>query len=160
MSAPTRKPIKNARSQADMGQLFARLEQVLTGHGARQIAMEYDDQGLRRSVTFAIPYRGRLLFARLPARIEQAQTVLKRQYDADVGSLRKMGQKAYSYEHAYRVAWRNIVDWVDAQMALVELELVRMEEVFLPYIVDPSGQTFFEAMEQRHFQLETGEEGS
>src|SRR5689334_8089483 len=104
--SPTTKPIKNAHSQADMTQLFARLEQILTSHGARQITMEFDDQSRRRAVTFGLDYRGRRLFVRLPARIEQAQTVLQRQYDANLGSLRKMGRAATSYEHAYRVTWR------------------------------------------------------
>jgi hypothetical protein len=62
----------------------------------------------------------------------------------------------YGYEQAYRVAWRNILDWVQAQMALLEIGMAKMEEVFLPYMLDQQGQTLFERMEQRGFLLESG----
>jgi hypothetical protein len=59
-------------------------------------------------------------------------------------------------EQAYRVAWRNILDWVEAQMALLEIEMAKIEEIFLPYMVNATGETFFERMEQRGFLLESG----
>ena len=60
-------------------------------------------------------------------------------------------------EQAYRVAWRNILDWVEAQMALLEIEMAKIEEIFLPYMVNSTGETFFERIEQRGFLLEAGE---
>jgi hypothetical protein len=42
------------------------------------------------------------------------------------------------------VAWRQILRWVQAQMALVETKMVKVEEVFLPYIQGPGGQTVYE----------------
>ena len=57
---------------------------------------------------------------------------------------------------AYRVAWRNILDWVQAQMALLEIGMAKIEEVFLPYMQDREGVTFFERMEQRGFLLDSG----
>ena len=59
-------------------------------------------------------------------------------------------------EDVYRVAWRNILDWVQAQMALIEIEMTKLEEVFLPYMVAKSGKTYFETLENRQFQLESG----
>lgn len=47
-------------------------------------------------------------------------------------------------EHAYRVAWRILRAWVNVQMVLVELEIVQIQEVFLPYVVQKNGQTLFE----------------
>jgi hypothetical protein len=32
-------------------------------------------------------------------------------------------------EQAYRVAWRNILDWVEAQMALLEIEMAKIERL-------------------------------
>ena len=34
-------------------------------------------------------------------------------------------------------------------MAILETEMVKMEQIFLPYIIHPSGQTFFEVFEGR-----------
>ncbi len=41
-------------------------------------------------------------------------------------------------------------------MALLEIGMAKMEEVFLPYMQDREGLTFFERMEQRGFLLESG----
>jgi hypothetical protein len=42
---------------------------------------------------------------------------------------------------------------VDAQLALIETEMVKLEEVFFPYIVTKHGATLFEVMEQPDFLL-------
>jgi hypothetical protein len=47
-------------------------------------------------------------------------------------------------DYCYRVAWRILRDWVDIQIALVEVDIVQMQEVFLPYVVQKNGQTLFE----------------
>jgi hypothetical protein len=65
-------------------------------------------------------------------------------------------ENTYGFDQAYRVAWRNILDWVQAQMALLEIGMARMEEIFLPYMLDSQGHTFFERMEQRGFLLDSG----
>jgi hypothetical protein len=65
-------------------------------------------------------------------------------------------ENTYGYEQVYRVAWRNILDWVLAQMALMEIGMAKIEEVFLPYMQDREGMTLFEQMEQRGFLLDSG----
>jgi hypothetical protein len=42
---------------------------------------------------------------------------------------------------AVRTAWRIVKDWVEAQMALVETQMVTTQEVFLPYAVMRDGRT-------------------
>ena len=49
------------------------------------------------------------------------------------------------YEQAERVAWRIVKDWVEAQMAILESEMVKLDEIFLPYMVNDAGQTLYEA---------------
>ena len=41
-------------------------------------------------------------------------------------------------------------------MALLEIGMAKMEEVFLPYMLDRQGVTFFERMEQQGFLLDSG----
>jgi hypothetical protein len=38
-------------------------------------------------------------------------------------------------------------------MALLETEMVSLEEIFLPYLVDRTGKTLFERMERQGFLL-------
>ena len=56
-------------------------------------------------------------------------------------------------KQARRTAWRNIKDWLDAQMALIETEQVKLEEIFLPYMTDGSGKTLYEYMKEGDFKL-------
>jgi hypothetical protein len=52
-------------------------------------------------------------------------------------------------DYVYRMAWRNIRDWVMAQLALYETEIVEMPQVFLPFTQDASGKTAYEVMLER-----------
>ena len=106
---------------------------------------------------FVIKVNDRFIPVKLPARVEKAQTVLKKQWEDGVISHKRGKEQTYGYEQAYRVAWRNILAWVQAQMALLEIGMAKIEEVFLPYMQDREGITFFERMEQRGFLLESGE---
>ena len=55
---------------------------------------------------------------------------------------------------AIRIAWRIVKDWVEAQMAILETEMVKMEQIFLPYIQTQQGQTLFEVFESRNMLTE------
>ena len=54
----------------------------------------------------------------------------------------------YQPDQPYRTAWATIRDWVDSQMALLDWEMVKIEEIFLPYAVGREGKTYFEQFEQ------------
>jgi hypothetical protein len=83
-----------------------------------------------------------------------------RQWEEGLISHKRGRENTYGYDQAYRVAWRTILDWVQAQMALLEIGMAKMEEVFLPYMQDREGVTFFERMEQRGFLLESGKDAA
>jgi hypothetical protein len=65
-----------------------------------------------------------------------------------------------NYQQAVRIAWRIVKDWVRAQMAILETEMVRMEQIFLPYMITRDNQTLYEAMVDRGFHLTEGKEES
>ena len=148
--------IKNYTSDKPIDRIFAELQQTLGTHGAKQISFDYGDDGKVHGVQFVIKVNDRFLPIKLPARVEKAQAVLKQQWDAGVISHKRGKEQTYGYEQAYRVAWRNILDWVQAQMALLEIGMAKMEEVFLPYMQDRQGVTYFERMQERGFLLESG----
>ena len=91
------------------------------------------------------PYGERLI--RLPVNTQKALTVLRQ-------NKKKNSGVKDTEEQAEKVAWRILKDWVDAQMALIEIEMVKMEEVFLPYtIIDNFGTTVYERLEQTQLML-------
>jgi hypothetical protein len=66
----------------------------------------------------------------------------------------KVPTKFQTPEHAERVTWRIIKDWVEAQMALIRTEMVTLDQVMLPYMVDiTSGRTIFELYRDQQLAL-------
>jgi len=123
------------------------IQGILVAHGAKHILMDYD-KGEPTGMAFiaATPY-GDMPF-RLPARIDRVQEVLNKQ----------RVRSEVSRDFAARVAWRILKDWVRAQMAILETEMVSIEQVFLPYMeVGGQGKTLYEVMLDHHLQLPIGE---
>src|SRR6266566_4807623 len=150
--------IKNYTADIDINKIFAELQNTLGKHGAKQISFDYDNDGRIQSVQFVIKANDRFIPVRLPARVEKAQAVLKKQWEAGIISHKRGKEKTYGDEQAYRVAWKNILEWTQAQMALLEIEMAKLEEIFLPFMVTASGETFFEATQRKNFHLESGNE--
>ena len=59
-------------------------------------------------------------------------------------------------EQAERIAWRNVKDWIAAQVALVETEQATMDELFFPKLVDQNERTLYEAFQAGHLMLGSG----
>jgi hypothetical protein len=57
------------------------------------------------------------------------------------------------HDKATRIVWRQLAAWVRAQMALVDLQMAKPEEVFLPYICVAPGKTVFNALQERGFEM-------
>jgi hypothetical protein len=146
------KAVKNYTSTIPINHIFDGLQKVLVEHGAKQIVFEYGEDGKIYGITFAIEVMGKTIPIKLPARIAEAQALIKKQYEMGLIKKRKLTEP----EQAYRVAWRNIWDWVEAQMALLDIKMAKIEEVFLPYMTDYTGKTFFEVVADNKFQLPSG----
>lgn len=114
--------------------------------------MEYGDDGKIRALAFNVKMPNGELPIRLPIDAAATLRVLQRQ-----AANREIPARYADKEHAYRVAWRNVFHWVSAQMALLETEMVRMEEIFLPYVITPGGKTVYQVMAEKHFLLGPGE---
>lgn len=117
------------------------IQAVLSRYGANFILLEYE--GCKVSaVSFKYEVEQQSIPFRLPCR-----------WQALEGVLRKAGKRPKSddtYEEwARRVAWRQILRWVEAQMALVDTEMVKVQEVFFPYIQTKTGKTLFEIQESK-----------
>lgn len=121
------------------------IQQILAEHGATAILLDYEAMKVS-AVSFRYTADGQQIPFRLPCRWQSVETLL-----------RKSGKRPArddTYESwARRVAWRQILRWVEAQMALVETSMVKVHEVFFPYIQTKTGQTIFEIQEQRGFML-------
>ena len=138
-------PLLNYTTKVDVYTTLGAIQGQLVKHGAKKIMQDYDDHGRIAALTFMIDTPAGVRGIRLPANVDKVHTVLHRQ------------KVKCDRDQAERVAWRIVKDWVEAQMAILESEMVQMDEIFLPYMVNNNGQTLFEAY--RNNQLMLGEGG-
>jgi hypothetical protein len=141
--------LKNYTTEVPANRSIGEIQEMLQKHGVSGVMMEYE-QGTGRieSLAFKIDISGQPWGFRMPLRWRQALDSLYRGKKATdemyYQQNRRDAAQRTREEHAYRVAWRILRDWVDVQMALVELEIVQIQEVFLPYVVQKNGHTLFE----------------
>ena len=137
--------IKNYTTTVGVYQSLGEIQGALASHGARKIMVDYDGAGRPTGVMFAIQTpEGRRGFS-LPANVAGVRAVFQRQ------------KVRADEEQAERTAWRNVRDWVLAQMAIIEAGQVEMEVVFLPYLTDGQGRTLYQAYQSGQLALSCGE---
>ncbi|MBA7551574.1 hypothetical protein ES705_44118 [subsurface metagenome] len=146
-------PLLNYTTKVPVSRTIAQIQAKLVEHGARAVIMEYGDDGRIKALAFNIKMPNGELPIRLPIDTASTLRVLQKQ-----AANREIPSGYAREDHAYRVAWRIIKDWVEAQMSLLETEMVKMEEIFLPYVITPGGQTIYEVMAGKGFLLGPGEE--
>ncbi len=140
-----KRPLKNYSARLTTKPLDTIQEQL--SYHATSVQFHYKD-GQAIALNFSMQISGREVSFRLPARIHEVEI---RMYGKDT-KLNETQKK-----QAYVTGWANIRDWVSAQIALIETNMVKPEEVFLPYLLNENNLTLFESMEQRQFLLESGE---
>ena len=124
-------PLLNYTTKIDIFTTLGQIQGMLVKNGAKKILQEYDDDGHISAVSFQINTPQGLQAVRLPANVEAVQRVLTKQ------------KVKCDYEQSERVAWRIVKDWVEAQMAILESEMVTLSEIFLPYMTDGNGNTVY-----------------
>ena len=117
--------ILNYTTTVDSLKTVSEIEYILVKHNAKSIMKNYDGES-----------------------IMECLEVLKKEKKNSPRSNIKATR-----EQAERVAWRILKDWVEAQMALLDIQMVRFEEIFLPYIETENGQTIYERLEEKQFLL-------
>lgn len=128
---------------------FDKIQSVLASHGANKIMYDYAPDGTLAAITFGMTVGGKQIGFRLPALVENVFNIL---YPNNKEYRNQRYVKGWK-EQAYKTAWANIRDWIDAQMALIDTEQVKMEQVFLPYMLDSRGQTLYENISNNQFKL-------
>ena len=121
------------------------IQKLLGEHQASHILMEYEN-GEVSGLVFNIRGPDSDMPFRLPCRWKAVLQILQ--------SRRKIYTIRSDWEsQAKRVAWRQILRWVEAQLALVETGMVKIQEVFSPYLIVNKNKTLYEQLESTRFQL-------
>jgi len=123
---------------------------LLGTHGAAAIAITYDHSE-PTGIAFRLetPHGDREF--RLPVNVGgMHKSLVKASRDG------RIGPRFATPEQARRVAWRVAKNWLEAQFAIVDAQMVAMDEAFLPYLqveADRGGRTLYQAYAERENAL-------
>lgn len=140
-------PIKNYTSRVPADRSIQEIQKSLVKHGATGVLYEYEkDTGRIAALKFKLDVKGSVVGFSLPVNWRRFQECIKRDGIS----------KWRDDDYVYRVAWRNIRDWVLAQMALYETQIVELPQVFLPFAVAKDGKTIYEKVSDGNLLLDAG----
>lgn len=108
------------------------IHKLLVKAGATDIGTRYHD-GRMVGMHFAVVDHGDTKAFALPVRIGAVQDVLVKQ---------RVEKRYQTMDHAERVAWRILKDWLKAQLAIIETGMVNFDQVMLPYMIIGGGTVY------------------
>lgn len=148
-------PLKDYTTKISAAKTAGEVQTILAKAGARAVAVEYDDAGEPTALAFTARTPFGMREFTLPTNWQAVRAVLQKQ---------RVTPSLQTEEHARRVAWRITKDWVEAQLAIIQTEMVTIDQVMLPYMKtdSPNGAepvTFFEAYsESQRLMIENGKD--
>jgi hypothetical protein len=121
---------------------------ILARAGAASVAVHYEGgepAGLSFSLTTPHGRRG----FTLPVNVDGVQQLLVKAHQE--GKLRGGMSRAVftSRDHATRVAWRVVKDWLEAQLAIIAANMASLDQIMLPYLHVDETRTLYEAYQER-----------
>lgn len=121
-------------TKKDPEETISEIQKYLRSIGVRDVLINYDTDGEVEAVSFTLQKVDQLLPFRLPVDHKP------------LWELAQSGKTRYiRTEHqARRVAWRQVLRWIQAQLAMIEIEMVAADQVFLPYLLIDDKQTIYD----------------
>lgn len=141
-------PLLNYTTKVPVSRTIGNVQALLVEAGARSISTEYDDVGNPTGMAFVVETAYGVRRFLVPVNTDAVFAVLARE---------KIQPQYKTPEHAERVGWRIVKDWLEAQLAIIRTEMVTLDQVMLPYMADESGLTVYELYRDRQLALPAGE---
>ncbi len=115
---------------------------LLKGYNLTKFMVNYEDGDISGCV-FGLKVDGKDVPIKLPVRWEPLWEM------AQNGETRYIKDK----EQAQRVAWRQSLRWIQAQLAMIDIKQVDVAEVFLPYMLVSENKTLYQHMAANDMKL-------
>lgn len=143
--------IKNYTTIVPAEQTISEIQIMLSEHGVTAMMTEYDGRQVS-AVSFRLDIEGKEMSFQLPCNWRSVRQV----FDDEGITTSHFKHKDKNLDNqAIRTAWRVIHAWIDAQLALVEINMVTVPQIFLPYTIMRDGRTLAEHVsDDPHFLLE------
>lgn len=134
-------PLLNYTTKIDAFKTISEIQALLARAGASAIMTEMDNNGFIVALSFRIKFErdsSQEIAFKLPTDWRPVLEVMKQDH--------KVPRTLKTQEQALRVAWRITKDWVEAQLAFIETNMVTTAQVFLPYAITKDGQSLYESI--------------
>lgn len=154
---PDRQRPLNYSTAVPVDRTLAEIQAMLGRSGAAAVATTYAD-GQPTGVQFALRLGGTEHGYVLPVDVDAMHRTLQAaERRGDFRGTRQAAGKFSSTDHARRVAWRVVKDWLEAQLALTAAGQARLEQVMLPYLRVGPDRSLFDAWSESALpELERG----
>lgn len=138
--------ILNYTTEIKVEKTLAEISELLYKAGATAILTEFNqDLGIIESVSFKINVDGAQVAFRMPCKWQAILTILNKNP--------KVPNRLKTNEQAIRVSWRILKSWLEAQLAIIQTQMAKPQEIFLPYAIMQNGQTMFENVTENKLLL-------
>lgn len=153
----------NYTSTKPVWETVGEIQGLLAKHGATHVMTKYAENGggAITGIAFVVPTEHGPRQFELPVQVEGVQQRLLEIYNATPSGqgMKKRGGKPDG-DRARIVAWRILKDWLEAQLALVEIGMAQVDQVMLPYMhIDDKGTTLYQryALHAGSLELASGD---
>ena len=138
--------LKDYTTKKTPEQSIMEIQSIVKNFGVQGVITDYDDTGNIVSMSFKLLVNGNTVVFCLPTDWRPVLTAMENDKD--------ISQSYCHEEQARKTAWRQVFHWIQAQCALVRVNMVKMETIFLPYAVNQkTGKTLAEMFEEEPDQL-------
>ena len=144
----TTMPLLNYTTKIPAEQTASEIMSILVRKGATDILTHYGPGGMATGLKWRMESANGTMGFSLPINTDAVFEILTRDRVMKTNPGARMQQ-------ANRTAWRIIKEWILAQMALIETEMVTVEEVFLPYMLT-GRQTLYQALSNGDLKMLPG----
>lgn len=125
------------------------IEQILAQFGASAILKDYHGDESVKAISFKVKTEHGEMPFKIPMDDKQIAQYRSEQF---TGYTKKENTKK-DLVTARKIGWRIIKDWIHSQLSIVQLRLVKVEEVFLPYMFNyQTNKTFYKMLEEKKFK--------
>ena len=114
---------------------------LLIQAGASAIRQDLADKKIT-GLSFTLMVKGEHVPFMLPIRIEPVFLCLQKK----ISPKNRVKNAPKQLQQAERVAWRQLLKWIQAQIAMIDTGMVQADEVFFPYVQTGVNQTLYEKL--------------
>lgn len=107
---------------------------LLRNYKVRDVLTNYDDKGKVKSMSFTLDLNNQIIPFQLPVDHLPLWEM----------SIQKRTRYINNEDQARRVAWRQVYKWIQSQLAMVDIKMVKFEQVFMPYIMINHKETIYD----------------